>query len=51
VELARSANARFEWRPDVQSWPWGGPIFEPKKDSLVLYSEALLRSAGCPSAQ
>jgi len=40
VELARTANARFDWRPGINPWPETAPIFAPNKDSLVLYAEA-----------
>lgn len=40
IELARAGNARFEWKPQIKPWPTSGPIFEPKKDSLVLYAES-----------
>jgi hypothetical protein len=39
IELARTANARFEWRPGVKAWPENAPIFAPTKDNLVLYAE------------
>jgi len=41
IELPRSVNARFEWRPGIKPWPnETNPLFLPQSDSLVLAAEA-----------